>query len=338
MAVNHEAWLGQIQEDPIDPDLPICDPHHHLWDRPDSYYMLREFLRDVSGGHNIRRTVYIECAAMYRQDGPAPMRAVGETEFAQGLAARSASGQYGPAAVAAGIVSHADLTLGAAVAPLLEAHARAGHNRFRGIRHQNAWDARSEIPDARTKPHRKLFADPRFREGFACLRDFNLTFDAWMYSPQLMDLVSLANAFPQTSIILDHAGTPPGTGPYAGRREEIFVQWKDSIAAVAACPNVVVKLGGLAMPICGFGWETHAAPPTSQQLADATAHYYLHCIEQFGADRCMFESNFPVDKMSCSYTVLWNSFKRITQDFSPCDRAALFHDNAAQTYRLIDQS
>ena len=162
----------------------------------------------------------------------------------------------------------------------------AGRHRFRGIRHQSAWDASGDIPDSRTKPHRRLLADPRFREGFACLGDFNLTFDAWMYAPQLADLADLANAFPRTTMVLDHVGTPIGTGPYAGLRDDMFAEWKDSIAAVAACPNVVVKLGGLAMPICGFGWETHAVPPTSRQLADATAHYYLHCIEQFGADRC----------------------------------------------------
>ncbi len=337
MTADREAWLAQTKEDALDPDLPICDPHHHLWDRPNSYYMLREFLRDISGGHNVVRTVYVECAAMYRKDGPQPMRPVGETEFAQGIAARSAGGQYGPAAVAAGIVSHADLTLGAVVSPVLAAHVRAGHSRFRGIRYQNAWDASSDIQNARTKPHRQLFADPKFQEGFACLQNYDLSFDAWLYSPQLPDVVGLANMFPQTTIVLDHGGTPLGTGPYTDKREEVFGLWKDSIAALAACPNVVVKLGGLAMPICGFEWETQEKPPTSQQLADATARYYLHCIDQFGADRCMFESNFPVDKLSCSYTVLWNSFKRITQDLSPPDRAALFHDTATRVYRLADQ-
>ena len=334
MTTDHDAWLAQTEEDALDPGLPICDPHHHLWDRPGSYYMLREFLQDISGGHNIVFTVFVECAAMYRKDDPVPTRPVGETEFAQGVAARSASGQYGPTAVAAGIVSHADLTLGAAVTAVLEAHKTAGHNRFRGIRYQNAWDPSPDIQNARTNPHKELFSDPKFRRGFACLQEHGLTFDAWMYFPQLLDLANLAGAFPQATIILDHVGTPLGTGPYAGKREQVFGQWKDSISAVAASANVVVKLGGLAMPICGFGWDTRAKPPTSQELADATAPYYHHCIEQFGVDRCMFESNFPVDKLSCSYTVLWNSFKRMTQDFSPRDRAALFHDTAARVYRL----
>jgi predicted TIM-barrel fold metal-dependent hydrolase len=334
MKTNHEAWLAQIEEDPIDSSLPICDPHHHLWDRPGSYYMIREFLKDVSGGHNIVQTVFVECAAMYRRGGPIPMRPVGETEFAQGAAARSASGLYGPTAVAAGIVSHADLTLGSSVVAVLEAHMTAGHDRFRGIRYQSACDPSPDIQNARTNPHKELFSDPKFQEGFARLREHGLTFDAWMFFHQILDLVDLAAAFPQTTIILDHVGTPLLAGPYEGKRAQVFEQWKDSISAIAARPNMVVKLGGLAMPICGFGWDTRDKPPTSQELADETAPYFLHCIEQFGADRCMFESNFPVDKLSCSYTVLWNSYKRITQDFSRRDRLALFHDTAARVYRL----
>ena len=339
MVTGREEWLKLTVEEPIDPDLPICDPHHHLWDRPNtperpgSRYLLEELLQDTGGGHNIVQTVFVECRSMYRKDGPSEMQPVGETEFVQGIAAQSTSGQYGATLVAAGIVSFADLTLGVAVAPVLEAHIAASQNRFRGIRHSSAWDASSEITSYRNPP-RGLLLDSKFREGFAYLQKYNLSFDAWLYHPQIIELVDLARAFPDTSIVLDHIGGPLGIGPYAGKREEVFQEWKSSIATLATCPNVVVKLGGLGMPICGFGWHERATPPSSTELAEAMATYYLWCIEQFGVDRCMFESNFPVDKQSCSYTVMWNAFKRISRDFSLNDRAALFHDTAVKVYRL----
>ena len=265
---------------------------------------------------------------------PPEMQPVGETEFVQGVAAISASGQYGPTRVAAGIVSFADLALGATVAPVLEAHIAASPNRFRGIRHACAWDANPDIRNSHTSPSQGLLMDTTFREGFACLQQYGLSFDAWLYHHQMGELADLARAFPDVTIILDHVGGPLGIGPYAGKREDVFEQWQPSIADLAACANVVVKLGGLAMSMCGFGWHRRPQPPTSAELAEAMAPYYLYCIEQFGVERCMFESNFPVDKVSCSYTVLWNTFKRMTQDFSSADQAALCHDNAVRVYRL----
>ncbi len=333
MTTDREAWLTLTIEDPIDSALPICDPHHHLWDRSDNRYLLEELLQDTGGGHNIVQTVFVECGSMYRKAGPQEMQPVGETEFVQGIAAQSASGQYGVTAAAAGIVGFADLTLGAAVVPVLEAHIAASRNRFRGIRHTCAWDASADISSYRSPP-KGLLLDPKFREGFACLQKYGLSFDAWLYHPQLMELVDLARAFPDIPIIVDHIGGPLGTGPYAGKQEEVFQEWKRGIAALATCPNVVVKLGGLGMPICGFGWHERATPPNSAELAEAMAPYYLWCIEQFGVDRCMFESNFPVDKRSYSYTVLWNAFKLISKGFSPEERAALFHDTAVRVYRL----
>ncbi len=269
---------------------------------------------------------------MYRKDGPREMQPVGETEFVQDIAVRTASGQYGPAAIAAGIVGFADLTLGTAVAPVLEAHIAAGKGRFRGIRNMSAWDASPDIRSFTNIP--ELLLDPKLREGFACLQDYGLSFDAFLYHPQLMDLVDLARAFPDIPIILNHIGALLGIDTYAGKREEVFQEWKRRIAELATCPNVVVKLGGLGTQRCGFDWHERAAPPGSAELAEAMAPYFLWCIEQFGADRCMFESNFPVDKASYSYTVMWNAFKRIAKDFSPGDRAALFHDTAAKAYRL----
>ncbi len=339
MVTDREAWLKMTVEEPIDPELPICDPHHHLWDRvaredrPRNRYLLDELLEDIGGGHNIIKTVFVDCRSMYRADGPEEMQPVGETEFVQGIAAQSASGQRGTARVAAGIVSHANLNLGTAVAPVLEAHMAASNNRFRGIRHSSVWDASPDIQPYMSPP-RGLLLDSTFREGFGCLQKYGLSFDAWLYHHQITDLTDLARAFPDTTIILDHVGGIIGIGPYAGKREEIFQQWKSDIAELSTCPNVVVKVGGLGMPVCGFGWNERTTPPNSTEVAAATAPYYLWCIEQFGVDRCMFESNFPVDKDSYSYTVLWNAFKRLSENFSASEKAALFHDTAVRVYRL----
>ena len=332
MKTNHQSWLRLTVEEPIDPDLPICDPHHHLWDRPNDRYLLEEFLQDAAGGHRIVQTVFVECHSMYRKGGPQETQPVGETEFVQGIAAQSASGQYGMTAVAAGIVGFADLTLGAAVAPVLEAHLAASQNRFRGIRYRCAWDADTDITSYADAPKKLL--DPKFREGFAYLQKYGLSFDAHLWHPQLMELVDLAKVFPDVPIILNHIGNPLNIGAYAGKREEVFQEWKHGIEVLATCPNVVVKLGGLGKRTCSLGWHERATPPSSVELAEAVTPYYLHCIEQFGTSRCMFESNFPVDKISYSYTVLWNTFKRISKDFSPTERVALFHDTAVRVYRL----
>ncbi len=333
MTTESEAWLALTLEDPIEPDLPICDPHHHLWGRPRGHYFLEELLKDIEGGHRIVQTVFMECRSMYRKAGPQEIQPVGETEFVQGIAAQSASGQYGTTTVAAGIVGFADLTLGAAVAPVLEAHIAASRDRFRGIRYISTWDASSDIVPSRNHP-KGVLLDPKFREGFTYLQKYNLSFDSWLYHTQLMELVDLARAFPDIPIIVNHIGGPLGIGPYAGKREEVLQEWKRGITALASCPNMVMKLGGLGMEMYGFGWHQRATPPSSAELAEAMAPYYLWCIEQFGADRCMFESNFPVDKMSYSYTVIWNAFKRISEGFSPEDRSALFHNTATRVYRL----
>ncbi|MFC1886070.1 amidohydrolase family protein [Thermodesulfobacteriota bacterium] len=308
-------WLNRTTEEALEPDLPICDPHHHLWDYPQSRYMIHEILYDISGGHNIRSTVFIECRSMHRATGPEAMKPVGETEFIQGIAAMSASGQYGETRVAAGIVGHADLCLGESVSSVLEAHLIAGANRFRGIRHANAWDPDERIRGAHVSAKGGMLLDSKFREGFAKLNQYDLSFDAWLYHPQIPELKQLARKFPDTKIILDHVGGPVGLGPYAGRRDEIFSLWKKEINELATCPNVMVKLGGLAMPINGFAWHKREKPPDSEELAEVQQPYYLYCLEKFGVARCMFESNFPVDRVSCSYTVLWNTFKRIPRKY-----------------------
>lgn len=329
-----QEWLDQVKEDALEPALPICDPHHHFWDRPDSRYMLDDLLADTGSGHNIRSTVFVECASMFSKDHTTALAPVGETEFVQGLAAQCASGGYGEIRAAAGIISFADLLLGKGVEDVLLAHKQASQNRFRGIRHACSWDASEQVRNSHTKPPPHLYLDEKFREGFSCLGNLNLVFDAWLYHPQLEELLSLARAYPEQSIVLDHIGGPLGIGPYAGMRDEIFVAWKKDIQELASCENVVIKLGGVGMAINGFGWHKLPKPPTSEQLASANDPYFTTCIEAFGANRCMFESNFPVDKVSASYGVLWNSFKRITKNYSAAEKAALYHDNAARTYSL----
>jgi predicted TIM-barrel fold metal-dependent hydrolase len=337
MATN-DAWLALVQEDTLEPHLPICDPHHHLWDhrsdRVEPRYLLDEILADINSGHTIVSTVFIQCGAMYKTDGPEAMRVIGETEFVNGIAAMSASGLYGPTRIAAGIVGMVDLTLGDAAAPVLEAHIQAGGGRFRGIRHIAAWDAGGTAIIQRPMPAPHLYLDAAFRQGFAQLARYEMNFEAWCYHPQIPELTDLARAFPDTTIILNHFGGPLGVGPYAGKQDAVFAQWRRDVAELARCENVVAKLGGINMDINGFGWHVRDRPPASAELMEATRPYYEHTIEHFGVERCMFESNFPVDKQSCSYNVLWNAFKRLTANYSATDKAQLFHDTATRVYRL----
>jgi predicted TIM-barrel fold metal-dependent hydrolase len=330
MTADHQNWLSLRTEEIIDPELPICDPHHHLWDRPDSRYMLDDVLADTTAGHNVVQTVFVDCSSAYRTEGPEALRPVGETEFVERVTAPTL-GQT--PTIAAGIVGHADLTLGAEVARVLEAHLEASPDRFRGIRHPTA-TAPGLSGYKNPPPH--LLLDERFREGFAQLQRYDLSFDAWLYHPQVPELVDLARAFPETTIITDHIAGPLAIGPYAGRRQEAISEWRAGMRELATCPNVTVKVGGLGMVSGGFDWPERAIPPGSEELALAMAPYYLWCIETFDVDRCMFESNFPVDNRSYSYAIMWNAFKRLTADLSGQERAALFHDTAARVYRLGD--
>lgn len=332
MPINQE-WLDQYQEDALEPELPICDPHHHFWDRPDGRYLFEELLADINSGHNIQSTVFVECLSMYSADRNQAFAPVGETEFVQGIAEQSASADCGNVHAAAGIVSFADLLLGEKVAEVLQAHSQAS-GRFKGIRHACSWDASDQVRKSHTNPPPQLYLNKKFREGFAQLDSANLVFDAWLYHSQLPELLSLARAFPEQVIVLDHVGGPLGIGPYKDKRNEVFKVWEKNIQALSACQNVKVKLGGLGMAINGFAWHKLPLPPNSKQLAKATEPYITRCIEAFGVQRCMFESNFPVDKVSTSYGVLWNSFKRITAAYSAHEKAMLYHDNAVEVYSL----
>ena len=330
-----DAWLATAPAEPIlEPELPIVDPHHHLWLRGGHTYLLDELLADLGTGHNVVATVFEECHSMYRADGPPEMRAIGETEFVAGIAAMSDSGNYGKTRVAAGIVGAADLTLGERVEPVLVAQLRAGGGRFRGVRHSAGWDADPVIGNSRPGIEPHLYQRPDFRAGLARLSALGLSFDAWLYHPQLADVVDLARAFPATPIVMGHVGGVLGYGPYAGKSAEILTAWKRSMGDLARCPNVVVKLGGMVNR--GAGFDFHRAPtaPSSEAMASAWRPYVESCIELFGANRCMFESNFPVDKMAVSYAALWNAFKRITSGASHEEKLALFAGTAARVYRL----
>ena len=329
-----EAWLAQLREEILEPDLPIVDPHHHLWDRPGARYLFEELLGDTASGHDIRATVFVQCRSMYRAGGPEELRSLGETEFVTGVAARSASGQYGRLRACAGIVGMADLMLGDAVAPVLEAHLRAAGGRLRGVRNSTDWHASDEIRSNPIKPPPGLLMEPAFRRGVGRLRDAGLSLDVWAYHTQLPQVIELARAAPELTLVVDHVGGPIGVGPFAGRRAEVFAEWRRDVLALAACPNAVAKLGGLAMQVGGFDFHLRDLPPTSAELAEAWRPYVETCLEAFGAARCMFESNFPVDKGMCSYAALWNAFKRLAAGASAAEKAALFGGTAVRVYRL----
>jgi predicted TIM-barrel fold metal-dependent hydrolase len=336
----------------LEPNLPIIDPHHHLWDltallgtipepKPPfvatvartPYYVFDQLRRDLQSGHRVIGTVFMECGAFYRADGPAELRPVGEVEFVNGVAAQSASGLYGELRAAAAIVGHADMTLGDRVRPVLEALIAAGNGRFKGIRHAAGWDADADLLGP-LQSRQGLLAGSAFRAGFKLLAPMGLTFDAWVLEPQLDEVLQLARAFPDTTIVLDHCGTPLNVNGYRGKLGEYFGRWRAAIQALAQCPNVTVKLGGLAMSFCGMPEEGPEAGVSSEALAAMWRPYLETCIEAFGPDRAMFESNYPVDQWGASYATLWNTFKRVTSGASAEDKRALYAGTAARVYEI----
>ena len=288
----------------------------------------------MRSGHNVRSTVFIEARAMYRADGPEEMRPVGEVEFVQGLAAASASGLYGPGRAAAAIVGHANLLLGDRVAPVLEALQSASPNRFRGIRHSVTWDPHPEVENTAAHRVKGQLGNDQFRAGARVLARMGLSLEGWMYFPQLPELADFAKAVPDLPIILNHIGGMLRIGPYANKDDEVLATWRRGIAALAACPNVSIKLGGIGMPRTGFDWHAREKPIGSEELAASISPFMTYCIEQFGPSRCMFESNFPVDKVSFSYHVMYNAFKRLSKSYTPTERAQMFHDTAVRVYRV----
>lgn len=327
-APGSQAWLDLVVEDVIDPEQRIIDPHHHLWP-PDRgmRYGLEELHADVHDGHRVVHTVFVECGAAYDRNAPEELKSVGETRFVAGAARRDGTG------LIAGIVAHTDLRRDDLDA-VLDAHELAGDGLLRGIRDALS---RAMFPETLMIPGNApegLFGDPNFRRGVARLGERGLAYDSWHYHHQMREMLELARAVPGTAMVLDHFGTPVGVGPFADQREEIFLQWRDDVSALAECDNVVAKLGGLAMPDNGFGWSSAARPPTSDELVAAQQRYYLHAIDRFGPQRCMFESNFPVDRLSLSYRMVWNAFKKMTSEFSADERDEMFFGTAARVYRI----
>jgi len=325
-------WLARRREEILEPDLPIVDPHHHLWDRENWRYLLDDLLADTNSGHNIVATVFVQARAMLRADGPDELKPVGETEFVNGVAAMTASGIYGKIRVCAGIVSHADMMLGSRVEPVLAAHDRAGGGRFRGIRHIVAYDADPQVMNPGNPAAPGMLADAKFHDGVRTLARMGYSFDAWLYHPQIDELTALADAVPDAKIVLNHCGGIVGINAY--KKDEVFPVWKKSVEALAKRPNVHVKLGGLGMRLCGHGFDKLAEPPASQLLADTWRPYIETCIAAFGPSRAMFESNFPVDKGSYSYWVFWNACKLLAKGASASEKGDLFYGTAKRFYRL----
>ena len=334
-----EDWLALNAEEAIEPALPIVDAHHHFYDRPGWRYLRDEYLADARSGHDIRASVYMQALTHYRSAGPESLKPVGETESV--VAATPAGGGDGDADVrpalpriAKGIVGHADLRLGAAVQETLQAHVEAGRGRFKGIRHLTAWDADASLANPLTAAPPQLLADPAYRAGLAQLAPLDLSYDAWLFFPQLPELIEVAKTFADTTVIVNHCGGVVRIASYEGRHAEIFGRWKTSMLELARLPNVYVKLGGLGMRINGFDFDKGERPPSSEQLAQTWKPWMEACIDAFGAHRCMFESNFPVDKGSYSFANGWNAFKRLTTGCTAAERQALFAGTATRVYRL----
>lgn len=326
-------WLAQVREDPLEPDLPIIDPHHHLWhDRASGRYMPEQLHADLQAGHNIVATVFMQCAWMHRKDGPEAERPAGESEAVNAVAILSATGAYGRARACAGIVSYADLRRPDLDATL-DAHVRSAGPRFRGVRQIAASDP-SVLATYSTKEERGLLRDPAFLQGLRHLGERGFTYDSWAFHPQLPDLLEAARAAPGTRIVIDHVGGPLGGGHWRTQHDEVLEAWSRSMRELAGCPNVYVKLGGLAMPVNGFDYHHHERPPTSDQIARDWRPFIEPCIEWFGPERCMFESNFPVDKGMVDYTVLWNAFKILAKEASNETKNALFYKTAHEFYSL----
>jgi predicted TIM-barrel fold metal-dependent hydrolase len=326
-----DHWLAMLQEDVLEPELPIIDPHHHLWLRSGYTYLMPELAADLASGHNIVATVYAECHSMYRKDGANEQRSLGETEFVRGQAAMSASGEFGTARACDVMFGNVDLTLGGVVEPILEQHLEASSGRFRGVRLSSGWHADEKIGNVAEQPH--LLIDPRVKEAVAVVSRMGLSLDCWLYHPQLDEVAQLADDYPELTIILNHVGTPILGGPYRGKTNEVFKDWKAAIVRLSKRDNVFVKLGALPIRMPGYDGD-RSLPPGSEEVAAAWRPWMETCIDAFGPARSMYESNFPVQKRWCSYQVCWNAFKRISAGASADDKTDLFSGAAARAYRI----
>ena len=331
-------WLAKTQEETLEPEIPICDPHHHFWvARPEpvhyQQYLLPELSSDVGSGHNVKSTVFIEVRCEYRTDGPDEMKPVGEVEYIQTIADAAAAGNQGPTKAAAAIIGHADLKLGDGVRPALEAMQAASPNRFRGVRHSVGYD---ESPELANRDIKGALGTDGYRAGAKVLASMGFVLENSLYYHQLSELAEFARAVPELPIVLNHIGGLVRVGPYANRDEEVIPEWRKGVEEVSKCPNIIMKLGGVGQLRYGYYWHDRETAIGSEELAQELSPLMEHCIQQFGPDRCMFESNFPVDKISYSYNVIYNAFKRLSKGYSPTERAAMFHDTAARVYNISD--
>jgi predicted TIM-barrel fold metal-dependent hydrolase len=337
--LDHLQWIALTKEEPLDPRRRIVDAHHHLRDFEGRRYLLDDLLANTGAGHNVTEVVFAETNAGYRQDGPGRLRPVGETEFVAAQARKS----EGCATRVAVIVSFADLTLGDEVEEVLEAHEAAGDGYFRGIRHATAWDPGAEVPVGHHRPPAGLMADKSFGRGVYCLGDRGYAFDAWLYHPQLPELYELARSCEGTTIVIDHLGAPLNVGPYRDR-DAVRSTWRDGMSRMAGCDNVNVKLGGIGQDRTLFrtSWSFWPRPPDSDQVVQWWGDDIRWCIDTFGPRRCMFESNYPVDRQAIGYTVLWNAFQKIASTYSDDEQNDLFAGSASRVYRIalndLDQS
>lgn len=334
MELDRFDWLAQRNEEPVDPERRIVDPHHHLWDRNGSTYLAAELLADTRSTHNVTHTVFVECRSKYDREAPAALAPVGETSFV--VREAEAAAAIGGTTIGA-IVSFADMMLGERVEDVLVAHDVAGNGLFRGIRHAVSWDPHPDVPTGHSDPSESMMTTPEFHAGVAKLGDMGFSYDAWMYHPQLPELVGLARAVPETSIIVDHLGGPMGIGPYAADRAAATAQWQASMSDLAQCPNVTLKVGGIGMDgYFGLGWVGQPAPPSSDTVVAAWQDRVHWCIDTFGPDRCMFESNFPVDRQALTYPVLWNALQKMASRYSEAEQDAMFSGTATRIYRISD--
>jgi L-fuconolactonase len=332
LGASRAAWRATVVEEVLWPTQRICDAHHHLWDYANDRYLAADLAADITDGHHVVQTVFMECDWSYRDHGSADMAPVGETEFVVQQAAEVANLVGRP--VITGIIGFADLRLGRAVQTVLAAHVAAGQGLFRGIRHAVAWDASSEIVNHHLNPPPRLLLEPQFVEGVRMLGAMGLTYDVWLFHRQLPEVIELARRAPATTIIIDHLGGPLGVGPYAGRRDEVLSYCRAQLKELATLPNVRLKLGGIGMTTYGNGWHKLPTPPSSATIALAWGDYIRWCIDTFGPSRVMFESNFPPDRRSCGYRTLWNAYKKIATPYQQGERDWMFHDTAVEVYKL----
>lgn len=328
-------WLAQHHEAALSPEQPVVDAHHHLWDRQSGRYLTGEFSADIqASGHRILSSVYVQCRSMLRRSGPEELKPLGEVEFACGAAAMFSSGHYGNAQGCEAIVAGVSLTAGEALQPAIDMMMQQSAGRLRGMRNPLAWHADPRVLSSPATPPAGLAGSAGFRRGAACLARNGLSLDVWVYHTQLKEIVDLARAIPDLRIVVDHCGGPVGVGPCQGQRDEVFSHWRNDLAQLAALPNVSIKISGLGMAVMGYPFAQAATPPDSLTLMQAWQPWFETIVGLFGAGRCMFASNFPVDKGMFSYGVFWNACKRLAHQATRDEKDQLFWRTAATTYRL----